>query len=189
MNEVDTKDRLSQSFKTLVSKKPFNKITIKNITDEANVIRPTFYNHFQDNNEVFEYILEEELFDSLDNLVEVGLVDEAVTMLFVCFDKNKTFYRHAFETEGQNSFEETLTEQLKQLFKKILEPYQEELDAIEELKVFGGGFIVRYYSVITVFIIKAWLQGPNKYEVSDIIQAYKFLARHSIIDIIEKIKR
>ena len=39
---------LAESFKELASRHPIEKITIKDITDKAGVIRPTFYNHFQD---------------------------------------------------------------------------------------------------------------------------------------------
>lgn len=43
-----TKNLLAESFKELLIKGSFDKITIKMITDQAGVIRPTFYNYFQD---------------------------------------------------------------------------------------------------------------------------------------------
>ena len=45
---------LAESFKELAKKHPIEKITIKEITDLAGVIRPTFYNHFQDKYELLE---------------------------------------------------------------------------------------------------------------------------------------
>lgn len=45
-NAIDT--LLAESLKELTIKQPIEKITIKEITDKAGVIRPTFYNHFQD---------------------------------------------------------------------------------------------------------------------------------------------
>ena len=45
-NNVDR--LLAESFKELACTTPIDKITIKEITDKAGVIRPTFYNHFQD---------------------------------------------------------------------------------------------------------------------------------------------
>ena len=48
---------LAESFKELVYKRPIEKITIKEITDKAGVIRPTFYNHFQDKYELLEWII------------------------------------------------------------------------------------------------------------------------------------
>ena len=44
----NTDDLLAASFKELLCKAPMEKITIKDITDKAGVIRPTFYNHFTD---------------------------------------------------------------------------------------------------------------------------------------------
>ena len=39
---------LAESFKNLALRMPIDKITIRQITDGAGVIRPTFYNHFQE---------------------------------------------------------------------------------------------------------------------------------------------
>ena len=49
-NAIDT--LLAESLKELTIKQPIEKITIKEITDKAGVIRPTFYNHFQDKYEL-----------------------------------------------------------------------------------------------------------------------------------------
>ena len=47
-----TKALIGESLKVLMRNHPFEKITIKMITDEAGVIRPTFYNYFCDKYEV-----------------------------------------------------------------------------------------------------------------------------------------
>ena len=44
----DVELALAESLKKLMVRTPFEKITIKQITDGAGVIRVTFYNHFQD---------------------------------------------------------------------------------------------------------------------------------------------
>lgn len=49
-----TKHQLAESFKELMLKGSFDKITIRMITEQAGVIRPTFYNYFQDKYEVME---------------------------------------------------------------------------------------------------------------------------------------
>lgn len=48
-----TKRAMVASLKNLLLKKPLNKITISDITEECGVNRMTFYYHFQD---VFELI-------------------------------------------------------------------------------------------------------------------------------------
>ena len=60
---------LAESFKELAKKHPIEKITIKEITDLAGVIRPTFYNHFQDKYELLEWIITTDPLDPIDRLV------------------------------------------------------------------------------------------------------------------------
>ena len=59
----EVEKQLIKSFKELVMTTPVDKITIKEITDGAGVIRTTFYNHFQDKYEVIERILWKEIID------------------------------------------------------------------------------------------------------------------------------
>ena len=49
-----TKHQLAECFKELMLKGSFDKITVRMITEQAGVIRPTFYNYFQDKYEVME---------------------------------------------------------------------------------------------------------------------------------------
>ena len=75
-----TKALLGQKFKELVVKKSFDKITIKMITDEAGVIRPTFYNYFRDKYEVMEWLLWEDVFSSATELVKMNMARSALEM-------------------------------------------------------------------------------------------------------------
>ena len=54
---------LAESLKALAARRPIEKITIREITEKAGVIRPTFYNHFQDKYELLEWIVRRDLMD------------------------------------------------------------------------------------------------------------------------------
>ena len=88
-----TKDLLALSFKELIMKMPFEKITVKMITDGADVIRPTFYKHFQDKYEIIEYILKKEIKDKIQVLIENDMEDDLLRLLFTCLLKTKNFIR------------------------------------------------------------------------------------------------
>ena len=60
-NRTNIDRLLAENFKELACQRPIEKITIKEITDRAGVIRPTFYNHFQDKYELLEWIIMEEV--------------------------------------------------------------------------------------------------------------------------------
>ena len=58
----DVHTALQESFKNLILKQSFDKITIKMITDGAGLIRPTFYNHYADKYELLEEICYADIF-------------------------------------------------------------------------------------------------------------------------------
>ena len=91
-----TKDLLALSFKELIMKMPFEKITVKMITDGADVIRPTFYKHFQDKYEIIEYILEKEIKDKIQVLIENDMEDDLRRLLFTGLSKDKEFYKRLY---------------------------------------------------------------------------------------------
>jgi len=97
---------LAESFKELAKKHPIEKITIKEITDLAGVIRPTFYNHFQDKYELLEWIITTDLLDPIEPLIQNGMISEGLVLLFTNIEKDSEFYSRAIKLEGQNSFGE-----------------------------------------------------------------------------------
>ena len=78
-NAIDT--LLAESLKELTIKQPIEKITIKEITDKAGVIRPTFYNHFQDKYELLEWIIRTELLEPVKPLIQNGMIDQALIII------------------------------------------------------------------------------------------------------------
>ena len=74
--------KLIESFKELAKRTPIEKITIQEIVEGAGVIRPTFYNHFQDKYELLEWIITNDLLWPIQPLVENRMIKEALTLLF-----------------------------------------------------------------------------------------------------------
>lgn len=112
-NAVDT--LLAESFKELTLKQPIEKITIKEITDKAGVIRPTFYNHFQDKYELLEWIIMTQIIEPIGPLLQKGMVHEALVLMFTSIEKERDFYSKACKLEGQNSFESIVKSCIKQI--------------------------------------------------------------------------
>ena len=91
---------LAEGFKELACQQPIEKITIKAITDKAGVIRPTFYNHFQDKYELLEWIIRVQVLEPAKPLIAAGMVDEAFILIFTTVQKEKAFYEKAVRLEG-----------------------------------------------------------------------------------------
>ncbi|MDY6367771.1 MAG: TetR/AcrR family transcriptional regulator [Clostridia bacterium] len=82
-----TKTLLSNAFIELMQTVPYNKICINDICDAAMVHRATFYNHFYDKDNLFNYILtsiSEELYEKAKSNKEFNTSKEMYLSLISC---------------------------------------------------------------------------------------------------------
>lgn len=179
-----TKAMLGESFKELVTKKGFDKLTIKMITDAAGVIRPTFYNYFQDKYEVMEWLLWEDVFKEVTELMEQDLGMESLQLLFRKFSEDKDYYEKVFEVTGQNSFEEMLYEQIFHMEEILVKHHPlkhlKDMPHVEE-KVF-----LEFHAVSLMNGLKYWLKKESKNLSSkEAMEFYHYMMSHSILDLLD----
>ena len=179
-NKKDVHVALQESFKKLILKHNFDKITIKMITDDAGLIRPTFYNHYADKYEVLEEIFYNDIFKGSKMLIENKMPYEAIYYMFSRIESNKKFYLQAIKITGQNSFEEIINNNLIKIFKNLFNQY----DINNSKEKFSVNDIAEYYSRGLTFIIKRWIEQGVKISSRELADKYKILVTNSLDDII-----
>lgn len=177
-----TKELLANCFKELMLKKPFDKITIKMITDRAGLIRPTFYKHFQDKYEVLEWIFETEVFEQARLLIESGMVSDAVTILCKGIEHDRTFYCRALPITGPNSFYKILERHVYNAFLTISKRYSIKTDTSNPM--LSNERIAGFYTHSLVHIIYDWLGENIDCSAEELSEAYRYLLSHSVLDIV-----
>ena len=183
-NEIDV--LLAESFKKLARTRPIEKITIREITDEAGVIRPTFYNHFQDKYELLEWISKRELIDPIEPLLDNGMLKEALILPLTTMEKDKAFYTRAVNLEGQNSFSETLKKSIAEMAlsrlnrKKIDEllPYKDWMTAER---------VADYFSATLCYAVIEWVKDDMRVPMNELVDIFIYVASHSLTDIISNL--
>ena len=177
----EVKILLSDSFKELVLEKPVEKITIKQITDRAGVIRVTFYNHFQDKYELLEWICREEVVNPSRILLQNNMQREAVTFIFTALLKNKGFYSHVAHTTGQNSFESIMQELISETIAEYFlstEPHRSN-----KYSWITSKWIADYYSQSFTFVLMSWIEKDMSIPPEDMVSIYEFIAMHSVVNL------
>lgn len=198
-----TKEQLALSLKELMKKYSFEKITVTMITDGANVIRPTFYNHFHDKHEVLEFIFRSQVVDRIVRYMENGQEEDAAGMVFSAIDEDWDFYRRAFRVIGQNSFNSIVSKTLEKMLIELLTikgvrpiPGAEALaDEFIEVEDAEGNrvrrdlettLVANYYAVSLANILDSWIaEGDNHVKPEQIKAVYYYLAAHSFTDIVQ----
>lgn len=176
---VDT--LLAESLKELSVKHPIEKITIKEITDKAGVIRPTFYNHFQDKYELLEWIIMTEILEPIKPLVKNGMVDQALILMFTSIEKEKEFYTKASRLEGQNSFEsivkQCITDTLMEVFGERSEPMKLPFSWLTTQMV------AEYYAQSMCYLVMFWIRGGMTVSAREMADVYNYMMKHSLTDL------
>lgn len=176
---------LAESFKELACQQPIEKITIKAITDKAGVIRPTFYNHFQDKYELLEWIIRTQILEPIKPLIHAGMIDEALMLIFTSVKEDGEFYQKAVRLEGQNSFEEITKKcigdalleviQGKGQMRKVRHPW------------LTPEHIAQYYAQSMCFVVVNWIKGGMSVEPREITDIYNYIITRSMMDVIEEL--
>lgn len=182
-----TKHQLAEGFKELMLKGSFDKITIRMITEQAGVIRPTFYNYFQDKYEVMEWLLEEEVFRPVCEMVDEGMEREAIYLLFRRMEKDQPYYQKAFEVTGQNGFEEILSGKIRKLIQELLKNHKIKLQSLEGLKDLN--IFLEFHTLTVVNGLKYWLTSREIHMSADeALEFYLFLMSHPILDVVGQVE-
>lgn len=176
---------LAESFKELALKQPIEKITIKEITDKAGVIRPTFYNHFQDKYELLEWIITTELLKPMEPLLQNAMVNEALLLLFTNIEKDKEFYTKACRLEGQNSFERIAKSCVERVLLKIIK--ESAAGKAPKYIWLTPERIAEYYAQSMCYVVIRWIQSGMTISAKELIEIYDYMIKRSMDDILKEI--
>lgn len=176
---------LAESFKELTLKQPIEKITIKEITDRAGLIRPTFYNHFQDKYELLEWIITTELLGPVELLLQNGMVNEALLILFTNIEKDKEFYTRACRLEGQNSFESIAKSCVERVLLKTIR--KSRLGKSPKYVWLTPERIAEYYAQSMCYVVIRWIQSGMTLSAKEMIEVYDYMMKLSMDDVLKEL--
>jgi AcrR family transcriptional regulator len=184
--KTDVDKLLMDSFKKLVMTIPVEKITIKEITDEAGVIRPTFYNHFQDKYEVIERIINEEILLPVKPLLENEMISEAIVLVFTNLLREKEFYCRLSGMEGQNSFASIVQSSVRNW---LFEFISEKVGTKKFKKAWlTPDRVADYYAQSMSFVVLEWIASGMSISPKEVAEIYHYIMTRSMDDILEELE-
>ncbi len=179
-----TKELLANCLKELVLSTPFDKITIKMITDKAHVIRPTFYKHFQDKYEVIEWLFDQDIKQKVNVMLDNHMEPEAIKLLFICLEKDRDYYRKLYASPGPNSIESIIYNYIFESFYNLLKKHL--IHTNENIVHLPPKFLAQFYTFGLSDTIKEWLTTNNTASAEQICNGYYYIMGHSIFELLKQ---
>ena len=163
---------LAESLKSLMMRMPFEKITIKDITDEANVIRTTFYNHFQDKYDLLDWIFYEYYIKPSNQLIENNMLQEAFLLMIRNMEKDKDFFLKAVRSD-RGSLYDVMFRSYRDAVQKVLQSLNLDLKAVNPL--FTEKLVAEYYANTITFAVTKWMELDMAIPSDDVADLFRKL--------------
>lgn len=113
-----TKGALCNALKEVCDKKPFEKVSISDITNACGLNRQSFYYHFQDKYELLSYLYYKELFVNITRGVNYDNWYERLEGFLLKMCNEKKFYSNTLKS-NEKVFEQYLFKSMHQLFMRF----------------------------------------------------------------------
>ncbi len=177
-----TKKALEQALKNLLLKKPLNKITISNITDECGINRMTFYYHFKDIYDLVEWVCLEDAKKALEDKKTYSTWQEGFLNIFDAVKENKPFITNVYRCIDREHIEKYLTALTDGLLMSVIEEQAVGLTVRDEDKE----FIAKVYSYVFVGIMLDWIKDDMKENPKVLIDKLDLAIRGTFREALER---
>lgn len=161
-----TKQALEASLKRMMLKKPLDKITIRDITEDCGISRMAFYYHFKDIYDLVEWACMEDASQALQGKKTYDTWQEGLLQIFEAVLENKPFILNAYRCISRDQMESFL---FKLTYGLILGVVDEKSQgtAISEA---DKAFIADFYKYSFVGIMLDWIKQGMHEDYQAIVQ-------------------
>lgn len=160
-----TKKALEASLKKLLLKKPINKITITDITDDCGVNRMTFYYHFTDIYDLARWACLEDSSQALANNKTYDTWQQGFLNIFNAVLENKPLIMNVYRALDRKQVEDYLNVQTQGLLMGVIEEKAKGMIISEKDKLFIADFFKYAFNGIMLNWIDGNMQEDPKYIV------------------------
>ena len=183
-SRINVDQRLAESFKQLLIKNPIEKITIKDITDAAGVIRPTFYNHFQDKYDLLEWIVKHELLGPFFPQLKRGHLEDGLILIFTNALQMKEFCIRAAKMEGQNSFESIVRKCIWEMLLTYIRTRCENRNFSHSWMT--PEIVAEYYAQSLTFVVMTWIRKDMIISSEEMATVYQYIIHRSMDEMLNE---
>ena len=154
----DTKYALEASLKKFLLKKPIDKITIRDLTDDCGISRMAFYYHFKDIYDLVEWSCFEDASRALAGKKTYDTWQEGLQQIFEAVLENKPFILNVYRALSREQIENYLFRLVYDLIMGVVEEKAAGLRVTQQQKQ----FVAEFYTYSFVCVMLDWIRGGMK---------------------------
>ena len=173
MSEI-TKRALRESLRKELDTKPFDKITVRDITEACGVSRMTFYYHFGDSYDLIEYIMRQTVYEIDSGNKDAALGDKLV-LLLQRMRKSKKTIMELRASRGWPSIEKAVYRIADEVIRNLAGVTWDDSKFSDQEIQFAGTFMK--YGIVGV--IRDWIDDGMREEPAEVVAMLSSVLRSS----------
>lgn len=181
MSQV-TKRALEASLKNMLFKKPLDKITINDITDDCGMNRMTFYYHFKDIYDLVEWSCEEDASRALNGKKTYDTWQQGLLQIFNAVLDNKPFIMNVYRSVSREQVELYL---YKITYKLLIDVVEDQAQGMK-VKEVDKKFIANFYKFAFVGLMLDWIKDDMREKPEDIVERLSLLIEGDVAKALDK---
>lgn len=151
------KYRLAAAMKKCMERMPVEKVTVKEIVEECETTRQTFYRHFLDKYDLINWYFDKILSESFKHMGTGETVYESLVRKFRFIEHERLFFDAAFRYDDQNSLRDHDYRKIHAFYTNMIESRTKEPLGSEL------NFILEMYCRGSVYMTTRWVSGEIEY--------------------------
>ena len=176
-----TKRALEASLKNLLAKRPLDKITVTDITEDCGINRMTFYYHFKDIYDLVEWTCEEDAAKALEGKKTYNTWQQGFLNIFYAVLENKPFIMNVYRSVSREQVEIYLYRVTYDLLIGVVNERSANMSVSEDDKK----FIADFYKFAFVGIMLEWIKNDMKADPKQIVDRISNLIHGDITRALE----
>lgn len=153
-----TKKAINNSFMKLLDRKPIDRITIKDITDDCGISRNTFYYHYADMPTLVEEMIMEDADELIKQYPSIESLEECLNVAAEFVLKNKRAAKHIYNSPHRYIYERCLMK----ICRHVIATYFNIAVPGDFLTDEERGLMIEYYKCMSFGIIIDWCDSGMK---------------------------
>lgn len=155
-----TKHALATALKELMAQKPFDKITIHDITERCGIRRQNFYYHFADVYDLMRWMFEEEAISLLEAHEGALLWQDGLLQLFRYLEENRAVCLCALNSVGRPILKRFFENDMHEIIRRTVDKLSVDVGAAAAgVSQDDVDLMTHWYILSFVGIMESWLVG------------------------------
>ena len=176
---IRTKHELDLALRNLLIKKPLEQIRVRELTEQCAIRRQSFYYHFADVYQLFDWSLQQEQMQLLKRQELCLTWQQAAEDLLDHIIKHKSYYLTLLQARGRTGLQNFFRDAVRSLLERTAAYYQlrcgvEGADVTQEA-------LLSCWETIFLALMESWLQGDLQKEPRDIIAPLEALLHQTTL--------